>query len=160
VFTGGLALALGSPTLGAHFLTGLLEPFLRSCEALLAEHSAAGDLPEASEDEVRTAALGLVAPLLLALLHQDALDGSSVRRLDVEDVARRHAELVLAVCGLVRPDRTGLPPRVHVPVRCSSSGCDEACLPSEGRSRWRRSRCSAGTDARRPACACARLRRR
>ena len=37
-----------------------------------------------------------MAPLLLALLHQHALEGGSVRPLDVESLARSHAELVLA----------------------------------------------------------------
>ena len=95
VFTGGLALGLGSPARGAHFLKGLLEPFLQACETLLAAHCACGDLPRATEDELRAGALALVSPLLLALLHQDALGGRGVRRLDVEDLARRHAELVL-----------------------------------------------------------------
>ena len=55
-----------------------------------------GELPTLSGERTREAALALVAPLLLALLHQHALEGSSVRPLDVESLARSHAELVLA----------------------------------------------------------------
>ena len=76
--------------------TAVGRPPERTLPELLAEHAERGELPALSGERAREAALALVAPLLLALLHQDALDGRSVRPLDVERLARSHAELVLA----------------------------------------------------------------
>lgn len=94
--TGALAVGLGSATRGPHVVAGLLEPLLHAVERLLVEHAHAGELPALSAEQGREAALALVAPLLLALLHQDSLHGRAVRPLDVEALARRHAALVLA----------------------------------------------------------------
>ena len=94
--TGALAVGLGSATRGPHVVASLLEPLLQAVEGLLAEHAERGELPALSAERAREAALALVAPLLLALLHQHALDGRTVRPLDVESLARSHAELVLA----------------------------------------------------------------
>lgn len=95
LFTGALALGLGSSARGPAFLQHLLEPFLQAVEALLAEHEHRGELPATDPDRRRAAALALLAPLVLALLHQDALGGTDVRPLDVRRLARAHADLVL-----------------------------------------------------------------
>ena len=94
--TGALAVGLGSDTRGPHVVTDLLEPLLTATERLLKQHSDAGELPALTDEERREAALALVAPVLLALIHQDALSGHAVRHLDVENLAQRHAALVLA----------------------------------------------------------------
>jgi len=96
VFAGSLALGLGSPRLGPRFVSELLEPFLQATESLLGAHSDAGDLPQLGAERRRAVALGLVSPVVLALLHQDALGGDGVRPLDAETFARGHADLVLA----------------------------------------------------------------
>lgn len=96
VFTGALALGLGSAARGPSFLDGLLEPVLQAAEALLEAHEQTGELPGLPPERRRGAALSLVSPLVLALLHQDSLGGTSVRPLDVDAYARTHAELVLA----------------------------------------------------------------
>ncbi|WNV75022.1 TetR/AcrR family transcriptional regulator [Geodermatophilus sp. DSM 44513] len=96
VFAGGLALGLGSPRRGPAFVSGLLEPFLQAVEQLLAEHVGRGELPPLDADQRRAAALGVLSPVVLALLHQDGLGGSGVRPLDVETLARGHAALLLA----------------------------------------------------------------
>jgi len=96
VFTGALALGLGSSRRGPCFVDDLLEPFLQAAEVLLGAHVEAAELPVLTADQRRATALSLVAPVVLALLHQDSLAGSGVRPLDVEAYARGHAALVLA----------------------------------------------------------------
>jgi AcrR family transcriptional regulator len=103
LFTGALSLGLGSSVRGPAFLQHLLEPFLQATEALLAEHEHRGQLPPSTAAGRRSAALALLAPVVLALLHQDALGGTEVRPLDVRELARAHAALVLH--GLLAPTR-------------------------------------------------------
>lgn len=93
VFAAGLALGLEHADRGPAFLAGLLEPFLQAVEHLLDGHVRRGELPAV---DTRATALSLVAPVLLALLHQDSLGGDAERHLDVEAYARQHAALVLA----------------------------------------------------------------
>jgi AcrR family transcriptional regulator len=96
VFTGALALGLGSAARGPSFLDGLLEPVLQAAESLLLAHEEGGELRSTSPDHRRAAAITLMAPLVLALLHQDNLGGHTVRPLDVDAYLREHAALVLA----------------------------------------------------------------
>ncbi len=93
VFAAGLVLGLERPGRGPSFLRGVLEPALAAAERILAGHVARGELPEV---DVRAAALGLVAPVVLALLHQDQLGGHAERALDVDAFARGHAATVVA----------------------------------------------------------------
>jgi len=93
LFATGLALGLENAQRGPAFLSGLLEPFLSAAEGRLAGHVERGELPEL---DVRPVALSLVAPVVLALLHQDNLGGSRTRPLDVHELAAAHARLVLA----------------------------------------------------------------
>lgn len=99
LFATGLALGLEHPERGGAFLSGMLEPFLQAMERRLEAHVARGDLPPI---DVRMAAVQLLGPLVLVLLHQDSLQGAELRPLDVEDFARRHARLLLR--GLSLPD--------------------------------------------------------
>jgi AcrR family transcriptional regulator len=77
----GLTEGLGGGPLGQGYLTHLLEPTLQAAEARLARHVAQGELGPC---DVRHAALGLLSPLLLALLHQQALGGTAVRPLELD----------------------------------------------------------------------------
>lgn len=72
--------ALAAPMLGPIYLRHVLEPTLQAVEARLADHQARGEMRKV---DPRTAALALVAPLLLAALHQCALGGEQIRPLDL-----------------------------------------------------------------------------
>jgi AcrR family transcriptional regulator len=101
VFASSLSLGLEHASRGPAFLTGILEPFLESAEWLLRAHVEDGGLPEI---DARAVALGLVAPVVLALLHQDHLGGHATRHLGVEDFAAQHAQTMLAgVLSTARP---------------------------------------------------------
>jgi AcrR family transcriptional regulator len=63
----GLRAGLLDEVLGPVYIDVVLEPLLKTCEARLARHIADGALPACN---LRHAALALVGPLLLALLHQ------------------------------------------------------------------------------------------
>ncbi len=77
----GLAEGLGHRLLGEAYLAHLLEPTLQAAEARIARHVADGELDRC---DLRHAALELVGPVVLALLHQDALGGTAVRPLEIE----------------------------------------------------------------------------
>ena len=79
----GLQAGLGSPVLGPAYLENLLEPTLRCVEARIERHQARGELVGR---EARLIALQLVAPLLLAVLHQGALCGEQLRPLDTREL--------------------------------------------------------------------------
>jgi AcrR family transcriptional regulator len=83
----GLTEGLGALPLGKSYLTHLLEPTLQAAEARIARHVAQGELAPC---DVRHAALELLAPVVLALLHQQALGGEAVRRLDLDAFATDH----------------------------------------------------------------------
>ncbi len=81
VIAAGFAAGLHDPGVGPAFITELLEPLLQACERRIATHMAAGELPAG---DARAASLALIGPVVLALLHQDALSGASCRPLDVD----------------------------------------------------------------------------
>jgi len=83
----GLAEGLGGGRLGQGYLLHLLEPTLQAAEARLARHVAQGELGPC---DVRHAALDLLAPVLLALLHQQALGGAAARPLDLDAFVADH----------------------------------------------------------------------
>ncbi len=76
----GLADGSREPVVGTACVTECLEPVLSAVEARLAHHAARGEL---RVPDVRAAALALVSPVALAVLHQDALGGDRVRPLDL-----------------------------------------------------------------------------
>lgn len=90
----GLTAGLGDPDLGPAYVTHLLEPTLQTAEARLALHVASGEL---AVTDTREAALVLVSPIVLALLHQEGLAGVKCRPLDVEAFARGHTERFIAM---------------------------------------------------------------
>lgn len=89
LFEMSLAEGLGSGTRGPATVTHVLEPTLQAVEVLLTRLVERGALPPL---EPRVAALSLVSPVLLALLHQDGLFGSGCRELDVPAFVRTHVD--------------------------------------------------------------------
>lgn len=98
LFAGGLVMGLRDAAAGPAYLDGILEPTLAAVERRLQAHAEAGALVVAGADAagLRAAALSLVAPVVLALLHQDALGGAGCRALDVGAYVEVH------VAGFVR----------------------------------------------------------
>lgn len=84
----GLAEGLTNPALGPTYLQSILEPTLAAAERRLSTHIQRGEM---RETDVRTAALALLSPLILALLHQRDLGGREVRRLDIDEFIDSHA---------------------------------------------------------------------
>lgn len=84
----GLAAGLRDPALGPGYLDHVLEPTLQAFEAHLAHHAASGALRPGTD--LRLAALELLAPVLLAALHQDQLGGARCRALDLDAVLEPH----------------------------------------------------------------------
>lgn len=85
----GLAEGLRDATLGPTYLETVLEPTLLAVETRLAAHMERGEM---RRTDPRHAALQFVSPLLLGGLHQAGLGGCTVRPLDLDAFARRHAE--------------------------------------------------------------------
>jgi len=92
---------IGDAALGPAYLRMMLEPTLQSAEARIALHLARGEIGPC---DVRVAAVELVAPLILVLLHQRALGGSSLRPLAVEPFIDEHVSRFLRAFG-VTPSR-------------------------------------------------------
>ncbi|HQR28963.1 MAG TPA: TetR/AcrR family transcriptional regulator [Anaeromyxobacteraceae bacterium] len=88
----GLVEGLGEPSIGPAYLRTLLEPSLQSAEARVALHVARGELGPC---DVRQAAVELVAPVIVALLHQQALGGKGVRPLELEPFLDEHVRRFL-----------------------------------------------------------------
>lgn len=101
LFAGGLAMGLRDASAGPAYLDGVLEPTLVAVESRLRGHAEAGVLILDAGDAagLRAAALSLLAPVVLALLHQDALGGAACRALDVQAYVQAH------VAGFVRAYR-------------------------------------------------------
>lgn len=87
-----LAAGLLRGPLGAAYLGEVLEPVQQAVEARIGALMARGDL---ASGDVRLAALQLLAPVILALLHQDALDGARCRPLDVDAFVAGHLDRFL-----------------------------------------------------------------
>jgi AcrR family transcriptional regulator len=92
----GLTEGIGDATLGPAYLRMLLEPTLHAAEARIALHMARGEIGPC---DVRMAALELVAPLVVALLHQGPLGGDAVRKLDIEPFLEEHVARFLRAFG-------------------------------------------------------------
>lgn len=100
LFTAGLLWGLGDEVLGPAYVTNLLEPLLASFEGHIAARLGGEGL---SELEARHAALALVSPIVVALLHQEALHGAKCRPLDVDVFVEEHLKRFLAGWFLDRP---------------------------------------------------------
>ncbi|MDQ3031267.1 MAG: TetR/AcrR family transcriptional regulator [Myxococcota bacterium] len=86
----GLSAGLRDEALGPAYLEHVLEPTQQAFEARLAHHAARGELREGAD--LRLAALQLIAPVLLASLHQRELGGAECRPLDVDAALTPHLE--------------------------------------------------------------------
>lgn len=87
-----LAIGLSSPSLGPGFVNHVLEPLLQTQESLLRQHVERGEL---RLDDVRHAALLLLGPVVLALLHQDSLGGAGCRPLELPGFLEQQVDLFL-----------------------------------------------------------------
>ncbi|MEL6346071.1 MAG: hypothetical protein AAFV53_23380 [Myxococcota bacterium] len=83
----GLSEGLGSDRLGPAYVSAVLEPTLQSFEEMLTHYINEGQLREESP---RVMALGLLSPIILALLHQGALGGEQCRPLDMSTFVDVH----------------------------------------------------------------------
>ncbi|MCB9689180.1 MAG: TetR/AcrR family transcriptional regulator [Alphaproteobacteria bacterium] len=88
MMSSGLAAGLESDVVGPAVVDALLEPMLQATETRLAEHAARGEV----QGDLRHAALALVCPALLALMHQHGLRGASCRPLDLARFLDEHTE--------------------------------------------------------------------
>jgi AcrR family transcriptional regulator len=100
----GLTEGIGDGALGPAYLRTLLEPTLHSAEARIALHMARGEIGPC---DVRVAAVELVAPVVIVLLHQRALGGAAVRHIDVESFLDEHVARFLRAFGPFTPSREG-----------------------------------------------------
>lgn len=103
-----LAEGLTNPALGPTYVNHLLEPLLGTCETLLRRHVELGDLAPL---EPRVAGLQFVAPVVLALLHQDSLSGAACRPLDLDAFFDAHVDAFLRAWPEARKTRRGGPGR-------------------------------------------------
>jgi AcrR family transcriptional regulator len=88
MFARGLIEGLRHEAIGPAFLECALEPTLAAAERRLRAHIERGEMRPV---DPRGPALALVAPVLLAFLHQDELGGASVRPLDIDAFVAAHA---------------------------------------------------------------------
>lgn len=96
VMRAGLEVGLGHERLGPSYIDEMLEPMLQAFEVRIALHIERGELREV---DPRYAALALLSPIIMALLHQRELGGAGCRPLDVEALTRTHLESFLAMWG-------------------------------------------------------------
>ncbi|HPF25763.1 MAG TPA: TetR/AcrR family transcriptional regulator [Steroidobacteraceae bacterium] len=86
----GLAEGLRDDQAGLQYLNKVLEPTLQALEQRLGAHIAAGSMRAA---DTRHAALLLLAPVVLGLLHQHDLGGTRCRPLDLGEVIAAQVEV-------------------------------------------------------------------
>jgi len=103
----GLTEGIGHSELGPAYVREILEPSLQAAETRLARHVAAGELAPC---DLRQAAIELVAPLLVALLHQDSLGGTRCRPLDIAAFCEEHIERFIRAFA---PANIHAPPSTH-----------------------------------------------
>jgi len=96
VHTLGLTEGLGDSRSGPEYLSSILEPALQAVEARLIAHQQHGEMIEVPP---RHAALILVAPLLLAFLHQNRLGGAQVRPMEIKDFIGEQVRMFLKAYG-------------------------------------------------------------
>jgi AcrR family transcriptional regulator len=85
----GLRAGLKNPVLGPVYLVEVLEPSLVALEARLQRHALRGEL---KTENSRLAALQLLSPLLLAVLHQRELGGTKCRPLKLHALLKPHVD--------------------------------------------------------------------
>ena len=90
----GLSIGLENSNLGMSYINHLLEPTLQSLEGLIDELIKLKKIQ--IRGDVRSAALSLLSPVFLALLHQKTLGGAICRKLDMEAFIELHITLFLS----------------------------------------------------------------
>lgn len=93
----GLIQGLGEDELGPGYLNQLFEPFLQAVEKRIGIQQ---ERKELAPGDPRLAALFLISPLLLALLHQTKLGGDKVRPLALDQYLKDHADVFWKAYGL------------------------------------------------------------
>lgn len=83
-----LAAGFDDPAIGPATVDAMLEPLLQAVEERLLHYQGRGDLDPAVD--LRHAALALVCPMLLGLLHQRSLGGVACRPLDLDRFSADH----------------------------------------------------------------------
>lgn len=86
----GLAEGLRSPATGVDYLSDVLEPTLQALESRLKTYVAQGVIVDC---DTRHAALMLLSPIILALLHQHDLGGTRCRPLDIPSLIAEHVRV-------------------------------------------------------------------
>ena len=86
----GLAEGLRSPVTGLNYLTDVLEPTLQAVEVRLTKYHALALIVDC---DIRHAALMLVSPIILALLHQHDLGGVRCRPLAIPALIEEHVRV-------------------------------------------------------------------
>lgn len=101
LFSAGLCVGIFDEAAGPGYLGGILEPTLQAFEARLRVHAGRGelDLATADDEAIRAAGLAFLAPLILALLHQEGLGGRRCRPLDLDRFAAAHVDRFLRAYG-------------------------------------------------------------
>ncbi|GBF57182.1 hypothetical protein PbB2_00843 [Candidatus Phycosocius bacilliformis] len=103
----GLSEGLGDQMSGPAYLTYFLEPSLQSCEACLKHYQEVGEV--AAHIDIRFAALNMLSPLILLLMHQDGLGGCQVREADVDVFIDHHTRSFCRAVGVCKVDACPLP---------------------------------------------------
>jgi TetR/AcrR family transcriptional regulator, mexJK operon transcriptional repressor len=88
----GLVWGLEHENLGTNYVRTMLEPLLTGFEQQIGSRLTTFGM---SEQQARYASLALASPLVLALLHQEALNGVSCRPLNIEEFAEEHLQRFL-----------------------------------------------------------------
>lgn len=94
----GISEGLGSEALGPAYVEHILEPTLAVAEEMLKIWAERG---EVEVEDLRAAGLALMAPVVLALIHQRGLGGGQCRPLDIDAFLDAH------VAGFLRGYATG-----------------------------------------------------
>jgi AcrR family transcriptional regulator len=89
IFAVSLAEGLLDSKISASTLCRIVDPTTDVLEQRLQAHMARGEM---RETDARAAALMLISPILLATLHQDQLQGASIRPLDMQAFAAEISE--------------------------------------------------------------------
>jgi AcrR family transcriptional regulator len=103
----GLIEGLGSPRLGAAYLSDMFDPFILALKERLALHVARGEMRAV---DTRMAALALASPMLLTALHQKELQGDTVLPLDCGSFLDHLATGFVRSYGLEDGERGPVPP--------------------------------------------------
>jgi AcrR family transcriptional regulator len=89
VFSASLAEGLTDPEISPLALRYVLDPSVEALEQRLEAHMARGEM---RRTDARAAALMLIAPILLAVLHQDQMEGAQDRPIPLQALAQEVAD--------------------------------------------------------------------